>query len=160
MTLITAFHRSNFRTLKHFCTDCVLNHWRGALPGLFSYTRIVELMPSALIPLCGYLHSRRGRFNGISFIDSTPIIVCHPKGAHTHKLFEDIAKWGKNKVLSLINKLLTRKRANIETVNDQLKHISQIEHTRHRFVANFMANMIAGLIAYIYQNKSLRSTSR
>lgn len=48
---------------------------------------------------------------------------------------------------------LTRKRAIIESVNDQLKNISQIEHTRHRSVANFVVNLIAGLIAYTFREK-------
>ena len=33
--------------------------------------------------------------------------------------------------MNLRDKVLLRKRAIIETVNDQLKNISQIEHTRH-----------------------------
>ncbi|MGL5334858.1 MAG: transposase, partial [Enterovibrio sp.] len=42
----------------------------------------------------------------------------------------------------------------IETINDQLKNISQIEHSRHRSVSGFMLNMIAGLIAYqLKENK-------
>jgi len=41
------------------------------------------------------------------------------------------------------------------TVNDQLKNISQIEHTRHRNVWNFMANILASLIAYPLQPKKL-----
>ncbi len=53
-----------------------------------------------------------------------------------------------------MDKLLTRKRALIETVNDQLKNISQLEHTHHRSVANFMVNLLAGFIAYTYQAKS------
>ena len=52
-----------------------------------------------------------------------------------------------------MDKLLTRKRALIGTVNEQLKNISQIEHARHRSEANFMINLIAGLIAYIYLAK-------
>jgi len=36
----------------------------------------------------------------------------------------------------------------IETINDQLKNISQIEHTRHRTVHGFMLNVIGGLVAY------------
>ena len=51
------------------------------------------------------------------------------------------------------DKLLLRKRAIVECVNDQLKNISQIEHTRHRSVANFMVNLICGLIAYARQPK-------
>ena len=45
-----------------------------------------------------YLRARQWRVSGISFIDSTPIIVCHAKRAHSHKLFEEEAKWGKNSV--------------------------------------------------------------
>jgi hypothetical protein len=41
----------------------------------------------------------------------------------------------------------------IETINDQLKNISQIEHTRHRSMTGFMVNLVAGLIAYSYQPK-------
>ena len=37
--------------------------------------------------------------------------------------------------------------------HDQLKNISQIEHTRHRSPANFLVNVIAGLIAYTYREK-------
>jgi len=36
----------------------------------------------------------------------------------------------------------------IETINDQLKTISQIEHCRHHSAHGFMLNMVAGLIAY------------
>ena len=55
--------------------------------------------------------------------------------------------------MPILDKILLRKRSLIETVNDQLKNISQIEHTRHRSVFNFMTNVIAGLIAYMYQEK-------
>ncbi|KST68516.1 hypothetical protein BC008_01510 [Mastigocoleus testarum BC008] len=37
----------------------------------------------------------------------------------------------KNKLMRLHDKLLSRKRSIIETINDQLKNISQIEHSRH-----------------------------
>ncbi len=49
--------------------------------------------------------------------------------------------------------VLLRKRAIIETINDQLKNISQIEHSRHRSPLNFVANLFAGLIAYCLQPK-------
>lgn len=232
MTIIIAFHRSNYRTFKHYYTGYVAKYWRGAFPMLVSYTRFVELMGAALIPLCSYLHTRKGQVSGIGFIDSTPIIVCHRQRAPTHQLFKKKAHWGKNsmggfygfklhliindegellafkltpanvddrqpvpemtrgmfgklfgdkgyisqplfellferdlqlitklkknmknKLLPLFDKILTRKRALIETVNDQLKNISQIEHTRHRSIANFMVNLVAALIAYTYQDK-------
>jgi hypothetical protein len=59
----------------------------------------------------------------------------------------------KNKLMPLFDKILLRKRAIIESVSDQLKNISQIEHTRHRSPANFFVNILAGLIAYTYREK-------
>lgn len=54
----------------------------------------------------------------------------------------------KNSLMHLHDKVLLRKRALIESVNDQLKNICQIEHTRHRSIHNFCSNLLAGLIAY------------
>lgn len=59
----------------------------------------------------------------------------------------------KNKLMRLTDKLLSRKRCIIETVIDQLKNISQIEHSRHRSPVNGMVNVICGLIAYCHQPK-------
>src|SRR5262249_11884614 len=42
----------------------------------------------------------------------------------------------KNKLISVFDKILLRKRSIIETVIDQLKNISQIEHSRHRSPTN------------------------
>ena len=49
--------------------------------------------------------------------------------------------------------LLLRQRSIIETVIDQLKNISQIEHSRHRSPKNFLVNLMCGLIAYCHQPK-------
>ena len=68
-------------------------------------------------------------------------------------LITKVKKNMKNCFMPLIDKLLLRKRAIIECVNDQLKNISQIEHTRHRSVWNFLANILAALIAYSLQPK-------
>jgi hypothetical protein len=59
----------------------------------------------------------------------------------------------KNTLMPLMDKILLRKRAIIETIIDQLKNISQIEHSRHRSPANFLVNLICGLIAYCRQPK-------
>jgi hypothetical protein len=59
----------------------------------------------------------------------------------------------KNRLMPLKDKILLRKRSLIETVNDQLKNISQIVHSRHRSLKNFMVNILAGLVAYTYQDK-------
>ena len=58
-----------------------------------------------------------------------------------------------NRLMPLLDKLLARKRSIIETINDQLKNISQIAHTRHRSVTNFLVNLMAGLLAYTFQPK-------
>ena len=55
--------------------------------------------------------------------------------------------------LAAEDKVLLRKRAIIETVIDQLKNISQIEHARHRSLWNFLVNVICGLIAYSWREK-------
>lgn len=69
------------------------------------------------------------------------------------QLITKIKKNMKNKLMPMTDKILLRKRALIETVNDQLKNISQIEHTRHRSLTGFMLNLLGGLVAYTYQDK-------
>lgn len=59
----------------------------------------------------------------------------------------------KNKFVPLADKLMLRKRFIIETINDQLKNISQIEHSRHRSTTNFLVNLLAGIVAYCFQEK-------
>ncbi|MBO5537664.1 MAG: IS982 family transposase, partial [Prevotella sp.] len=54
----------------------------------------------------------------------------------------------KGALMSVSDKLLLRKRAIIETVNDELKNIAQIEHSRHRCFDNFVVNMLGALAAY------------
>jgi hypothetical protein len=69
------------------------------------------------------------------------------------KLITPIRKNMKNRLVNLEEKLLLRKRSIIETINDQLKNISQIEHTRHRSSTNFLVNLVCGLIAYCHKEK-------
>lgn len=69
------------------------------------------------------------------------------------QLVTSIKKNMKSKFMPMMDKILLRKRSVIETVNDQLKNISQIEHTRHRSILNFMSNIVCGLVAYTFQEK-------
>ena len=232
MTIIILFHASSYRNFKAYYTEHVLKHMIWAFPRLVSYNRFVELMPSALVPLCGYLQSRKGQCSGISFIDSTCLKVCHNRRIHSHKVFAGCAKRGKtsvdwffgfklhlvindcgellgvrltpgntddrrpvpelvkglfgklfgdkgyvsqplfealydegvqlvtklkrkmkNRLMPLLDKIMLRKRAIVESVMDQLKNISQIEHSRHRSVANCFVNLLAGLVAYTWREK-------
>lgn len=230
MTIIIYFHQSHYRDFKAFYQRHLCRYHRRDFPGLVSYQRFVELMPTALPGLLLYLDSRLGEVTGIAFIDSTPLPVCHNRRIHRHKVFAGLAArgktslgwfygfklhlivnecgellrfflspgnvddrhpvpamtealWGKlvgdrgylsqklfeqlyarglqlitpvrknmqNRLMPLADKLLARKRAIIETINDQLKNISHIAHTRHRSPTNFLVNLLAGLIAYTHQ---------
>ena len=232
MTILIFFHQMRYRDFKTYYIQFVQVYLRGEFPHLVSYQRFVELTPGVLVPLCAYLHQCYGSCSGVSFIDSTPITVCHNRRISAHRVFRDVAQrgknsmgwffgfklhlvtndrgellacrltagnvddrtpvsdltrwlWGKlfgdkgylsrplteqlrqrgihlithlksnmkNRLLLLSDKLLLRKRSIIETITDQLKNISQIEHSRHRSLANFMVNLVCGLIAYCHQPK-------
>lgn len=233
LTILIAFHQKHYRNFKHFYLEYVEKQWKCAFPGLPSYQRFVEWMPSVLIPLCAYLKHCFGQCTGIGFADSTSVKVCHNRRISRNKVFKDFAARGKtsvdwffgfklhivvnehgeilnvivtpgniddrkpipdllsglfgkifadrgyvsqqladklfkefgieffakprrnmkNKLMRLHDKLLSRKRSIIETINDQLKNISQIEHSRHRSPVNFCVNLLCGLIAYCHQPK-------
>ena len=229
MAIVIAFHGSGYKTFKEFYLNHVLSHWRGEFPNLVSYNRFVELIPWSLMLLSCFLTTRLGKMTGIAFIDSTPLPVCHPCRALSHKVFGDLPHWGKNSVgwyygfklhliindrgellafkltpantddrkpvadltsgllgklfgdkgyisaelfeqlyqrglklitrcrknmknrlMPLMDRIMLRKRAIIESVNDQLKNICQIQHTRHRSIWNFLVNLLGGLAAYTY----------
>ena len=59
----------------------------------------------------------------------------------------------KNCLMQMSDKILLRKRAVIETVNDELKNICQVEHSRHRSFGNFISNLLAGLVTYSFFSK-------
>ena len=54
----------------------------------------------------------------------------------------------KGALMSVSDKLLLRKRAIIETINDELKNTAQVEHSRHRCFDNFIVNMLGAIAAY------------
>lgn len=95
MTILIAFHQSAHRNFKWFYTQRVCCDWRDAFPGLVSYNRFVEWIPSTLMPLCAYLRHCFGSCTGISFIDSTSLKVCHNRRISAHKVFKPLAARGK-----------------------------------------------------------------
>jgi transposase len=236
MTILIAFHPSHYRDFKAFSTEHVCPHWRAQFPGLVSYHRFMEFVPSVRVPLLCYRGSCLGTCTGISFVDSTPLVVCHNRRIGQHKVFAGAAQRGKsstgwffgfklhlvlndcgellsialtpgnvndrqpvpqlteqikrlfgklfgdkgyisqplreqllqvlgielvtkvkknmkNRLMRLSDRLLLRKRAIIETVVDQLKNVSQIEHSRHRSPTGFLVNVVCGLVAYCHQPK-------
>ena len=69
------------------------------------------------------------------------------------ELITNIRNNMKNSLMLLSDKILLRKRSVIETVNDELKNICQVEHSRHRSFGNFITNLVAGIIAYHFLPK-------
>ena len=230
LTILIEFHQSQYRNFKAYYLLHLSRHCRGEFPNLLSYSRFVALIPTALMPMCIYLHTRRGEDTGIAFIDATSLVVCHNRRIHSHQVFRKVARRGKtsmgwfygfklhlvvnergellafritpgnvddrapmpeltqgltgqlvrdrgyisqqlfkvlwarglqlitkirknmpNELMPLADKLLLRKRAIIETINDQINNIQQVEHTRHRSLVNAMVNILAALVAYTHQ---------
>ena len=56
----------------------------------------------------------------------------------------------KKRLMDEYDKIRLRKRSIIETINDMLKNVAQIVHTRHRSVSNFIVNLLAGMAAYAF----------
>lgn len=96
MTLLIHFHQSHYRDFKAFYTQHALKHLRSDFPGLVSYNRFVELIPSVLAPLSAYLETCRGRCNGLSFVDSTKLIVCHHRPIKQQRDTLGLAERGKD----------------------------------------------------------------
>jgi len=235
MTILIHFHQSHYRNFKAYYCEHVLRHLSEEFPDLVSYTRFVDFIPSALMPLCAYFREFcLGDCTGVSFIDSTSLDVCLNQRIASHKVFAGLAGRGKTSTgwffgfklhlvindrgellnvqltpgnvddrkpvpklvrklfgkvygdkgyisqplydlllqtfgvqlitkrksnsknvlpMSLMDRILLRKRAIVESVIDQLKNISQIEHSRHRSVSSFLVNILCGLIAYARQPK-------
>jgi hypothetical protein len=94
---------------------------------------------------------RRGKLFGDRGYISVPLTtLLFEQGL---QLITRLRKNMQNHLLPLSEKLLLRKRAIIESIIDQLKTISQLEHSRHRSPTNFVVHLLAGLIAYSHQDK-------
>lgn len=72
------------------------------------------------------------------------------------ELITTLRKNMQGQLMRLSDRLLLRKHFIIETITDQLKNISQVQHTRHRSPVNFAVNLLAGLIATPTSPKSPR----
>ena len=99
-----------------------------------------------------------------NFLNNVKGKLCADKGYIGKSLFETLFLNGiqlitkiknnmKNVLMNINDKILIRKRAVIETVNDELKNIAQIEHSRHRSFENFIANALSAIAAYCFFEK-------
>jgi hypothetical protein len=71
-------------------------------------------------------------------------------------LVTTVRKNMKAKAISAFDRAMLSKKYIIETINDQLKNISQVEHSRHRSEVGFMLNVISGIVAYCLKKKKPR----
>jgi hypothetical protein len=86
MTIVIHFHQSHYRDFKTYYTQHVQVYLREEFPKQVSYTRFVELMSRTLTPLALYVQRCLGQCTGLSFIDSTALVVCHNRRIHSHRV--------------------------------------------------------------------------
>ena len=83
--------------------------------------------------------------------------LCADKVYIGQALFENLFLNGihnmRNSLMSIADRILLRKRALIETANDELKNIAQIEYSRHRSFSNVIANSLSAIAAYCFFEK-------
>jgi hypothetical protein len=89
-------------------------------------------------------------FGDKGYISSALFEILFNNGIH---LVTGIKSNMKNRLMSFYDKIMLRKRSIIETINDELKNICEVEHTRHRSMHNFVMNLISALAAYSFFEK-------
>lgn len=95
MTILITYQTSCFKNFKRFYKYAE-EKLRGYFPKLVSYNRFVELEKYVGFPLGILIKLLTGEKNGVYFIDSTKLAVCHNKRIFNHKTFKGSASRGKN----------------------------------------------------------------
>ena len=126
------FQSGGFHCLKHYYKEYVYKHLEYLFPRQLSYNRFVELEKEVLLPWL--FSSRKYCWVPVQFVTKVKNNM-------------------KNSLTGMADKTLFRKRALIETVNDELKNITQIEYSRHRLSSNFIANSLSDIAAYCFFEK-------
>lgn len=232
ISIVSFYHHSGFKTFKHYFILYVQPILKKFFPSILSYNRFIELIKSVMVPIFFFLQTLLGVCSGVSFIDSTPLQVCHNLRIRSHKTFKGMARRGKsstgwffgfklhivvnetgellawmltsgnvndqapvenlaknlfgklfgdrgyisgalfeklfkngltlvtkirsnmkNRLMSLVDKILLRKRGLVDSVNASLKEECNIEHSRHRSPLNFLIHLMGALIGYCYLDK-------
>ncbi len=96
MTIAVLFHSSGFRTFKDYYLYCVQPQLKPYFPDLVSYKHFNKVMKRLIFPLFVLQQSISGKTEGVAFIDSTILSVCHICRSSRHKVFKGIAKKGKS----------------------------------------------------------------
>ena len=96
-----------------------------------------------------------------SFIEKVKSKLCGDKEYISKQLFEflflneirlvtKVRNNMKNSLITVADKIMLRKRAVVESVNDEIKNIVQIEHSIHRSFTNFITNALSAISAYCF----------
>jgi len=97
LSLVIFFHQCRFRNFKHYYTQFVCVYLRSYFPGLVSYSRFIQWLPSEMMLLMHFVMNRcLGNPTGTQYIDSTPLVVSHNRRIHQHRTFKGLAKRGKS----------------------------------------------------------------
>jgi hypothetical protein len=95
ITILILFQFSGFKAFKYFYFFLLQNH-KNDFPRLLSYSRFVEIKQHFLVPLISFMNFQFVPCTDISYIDSTPLKICHNKRIYSNKVFKDLAKRGKS----------------------------------------------------------------
>lgn len=91
MTILILFHMSGYRCLNHLYHVCV--HLKNYFPNTVSYNRFTELQQKVILPLSIFLKEVLIKeCTGITFVDSTPLIVCKNQRIHNHKNIQKFSR--------------------------------------------------------------------
>jgi hypothetical protein len=96
MTICIWFHASGYRQFKKYYLDHISGQHSSDFPNLVSYSRFVELMGEAALPLLALMISLLGSATLVNFVDSTTLDVCDNKRIWKHRVFKGIATRGKS----------------------------------------------------------------
>jgi len=96
MTIMMIFHLGGYKCFKHFYINYVLSSRKDLFPTAVSYVRFVELEGRVFFVMMFFLKMVAfGRCNGVSYVDSTMIPVCHNMRRYANKVFAGLAADGK-----------------------------------------------------------------
>ena len=235
MCILILYHHSGMKCFQYYYKEMVLKQMLSYFPDAPSYSRFVELIPRAALPMFLFVNLFRvGEATGYYFADSKKLPVCDnlriksnrvfkgiagrsksstgwfyglklflvinqygqvmncwvtsaniadnnldmmkrifkflkgmvfaDKGFISQKAFEFFYQEGlkivttirsnmKNKLMPMLEKVLRKKRGVIESVNDLLMTLCDIDHTRHRNPINALTHTLSGVAAYTYLDK-------
>ena len=95
MTIILYFYLSPCRDFKNYYLYFLQSKYKSHFQ-FVSYSRIVQLWSSLIIPITILLQQLTGEESGIYFIDSTKLQICHNKRTNSNRVFGRLAKIGKS----------------------------------------------------------------